>query len=78
MTDLSLLIADDTSFYDSKTLKVLDNNSINKLLQYLPVLNPNERLFGYMKHKLINNKVCTSILELKDNTISFIKKISPN
>ena len=71
-----LLIADGASWHNSKTLEIPKNISIVKLPPYSPELNPTEHLFQHLKEKKIKNKLWTTISELKDNTILFIKEIT--
>ena len=71
-----LLIADGASWHDSKTLEIPENIYIAKLPPYSPELNPTERYFQYMKEQIIKNKLWTTISELKNNTMSFLKDIT--
>ena len=71
-----LLIADGASWHDSKTLEIPENIYIAKLPPYSPELNPTERLIQYMKEQIIKNKLLTTISELKNNTMSFLKDIT--
>ena len=48
-------------FYDSKT--VPENISITKLSAFSSELNATQCLLGYIKHKVIKNKLWTSLSE---------------
>ena len=64
-----LVIANEASWHNWATSKEPENISITKLPPYSPELSPIERVFEYMKQKLIKYKLWTSLSELQHNII---------
>lgn len=70
-----LLVMDQASWHKSKSLKVPNNIKIELLPPYSPELNPVERLWGYMKSKLIRNKLYDNLDELEEAVCAFLRQL---
>jgi transposase len=71
-----ILIMDRAGWHKSKELKIPDNINIFYLPPYAPELNPVERLWQYIKSKILRNKLYETIEELESALCSFIKLLS--
>ncbi len=72
-----ILVLDGASWHKSKDLKIPINIMLMYLPPYSPELNPVERLWHYIKSKIIRNKIYQSITELESKLTQFFKKIDP-
>jgi transposase len=70
------LIMDGAGWHKSKDLKVPDNISILLLPPYSPELNPVERLWEFIKSKVLKNKVYDDLSDLEDKLCEFIRGMS--
>lgn len=70
------IIMDRASWHRSKTLEIPDNIEIILLPPYSPELNPVERLWLYIKDKVMKNRVFESLNQLLNETGEFIKNLS--
>lgn len=72
------LIMDGAGWHKSKDLVVPENIKIVYLPPYSPELNPVERLWLYIKSKLLNNKLYETISDLEDKLCEFIQNLQDN
>lgn len=72
----AFLIMDCASWHKSKNLKIPGNITIIYLPPYSPGLNPAERLWQYIKHNILRNKIYDSIGLLEDILCEFIASLS--
>jgi transposase len=72
----AVVIMDGAGWHKSKDLKIPDNITIELLPPYCPELNPVERLWQYIKGKIIKNKVFNSLTELENAVCVFVKELS--
>lgn len=75
-TKKAFLVMDCTSWHRSKSLKFQENITIIYLPPYSPELNPVERLWQYIKHNTLRNRVYDTIGLLADVLCNFIVSIS--
>ncbi len=68
----TLIVMDQAAWHKSKNLILPDNIKIMLLPPYSPELNTVERLWLYMKTKLIKNKVYDSLEQLHNAVSSFL------
>lgn len=71
-----ILILDGAGWHRSDALHVPNNITLIQLPAYSPELNPVERLWAYIKHHLIRNKIYMSITNLYDAVCSFMQDLS--
>jgi transposase len=69
-----ILVMDNAAWH--KALVVPKNIEIVYLPPYSPELNPVERLWKYMKDKLLKNKVYQNLKDLEQETFQFVKDLS--
>jgi transposase len=74
--DKMILIMDRAGWHKSKDLKIPDNITIVYLPPYAPELNPVERLWQYIKSKILKNILYETIEKLESVLCSFIKSLS--
>ena len=72
-----LLVLDGASWHKSKDLKIPTNIMLMYLPPYSPELNPVERLWHYIKSKIIRNKIYQNIAELEVCLTNFFRKLDP-
>jgi transposase len=72
-----LLVLDGASWHKSKDLKIPTNIMLMYLPPYSPELNPVERLWHYIKSKIIRNKIYQTIAELEVCLTNFFKNLDP-
>jgi len=70
-----ILVMDGAAWHKSKRLKVPRNIKIIFLPPYSPELNPVERLWNYLKSKIIKNKIYESLDDLYVAVCSFIRQL---
>lgn len=75
-TDTLVLIMDGAGWHKSRSLKVPNNIKIIYLPPYSPELNPVEKLWLYIKSKLLVNKLYECINALEAILCEFIKTLS--
>ncbi len=75
-TKEAFLVMDCASWHRSKSLKFQENITIIYLPPYSPELNPVERLWQYIKHNTLRNRVYDTIGLLEDVVCNFIVSIS--
>ena len=68
----ALVVMDGASWHRSKALKVSKNISTLLLPPYSPELNPVERLWHYVKSKLIRNKIYNNLSDLEESVCAFL------
>lgn len=71
----AFLVMDCASWHKSKGLKIPENITIIYLPPYSPELNPVERLWQYIKHNILRNKIYDTIDMLKEVLSEFICNI---
>ena len=71
-----ILVMDRASWHHSKDLKIPTNIEIVYLPAYSPELNPIERLWLYIKHHTIRNRIYEDIDDLEDAICDFINNLS--
>jgi len=74
--DKMILIMDRAGWHKSKDLKIPDNITIVYLPAYAPELNPVERLWQYIKSKILKNILYETIEKLESVLCCFIKSLS--
>lgn len=70
------LVLDGASWHKSKNLVIPKNITIIYLPPYSPELNPVERLWEYIKSKILHNKIYESISELEISLTDFYKMLN--
>ncbi|WP_410542987.1 IS630-like element ISWpi10 family transposase [Wolbachia endosymbiont of Tetranychus urticae] len=75
-TKKAFLVMDCAGWHRSKSLKIQKNITIIYLPPYSPELNPVERLWQYIKHNTLRNRVYDTIGLLEDVLCNFIVSIS--
>ncbi len=73
--DKMILIMDRAGWHKSKDLKIPDNIKIVYLPPYAPELNPVERLWQYIKSKILKNILYETIGELESVLCSLMKSL---
>lgn len=71
-SDKLALIMDGAGWHKSRDLKVPENIKIFFLPPYSPELNPVERLWLYIKQRILSNKIYQTIDELENALCEFI------
>lgn len=71
-----ILVLDGAAWHKSHALKVPQNIELLYLPPYSPELNPVEKLWQFIKSKIIRNKFYNNIKELEAATCAFIKSIA--
>jgi transposase len=71
-----ILVVDGAGWHKSKGLIVPENIKLIFLPPYSPELNPIERLWLYIKHHTIRNRLYTTIKELEDVVCHFLRNIN--
>ena len=71
-----IMVMDGAAWHKSKDLFIPNNIKIILLPPYSPELNPIERLWEYIKNKLIKNKVYNSLEQLHNAVISFFAQLN--
>lgn len=74
----AIIVMDRAAWHKSKDLFVPNNIEILLLPPYSPELNPVERLWNYLKSKLIKNKVYESLEQLYDAVSHFMIDLQPH
>jgi hypothetical protein len=74
----AILVMDCAGWHKSKTLVVPSNIMLMYLPPYSPELNPAERLWQYIKAKLIKNKIYTTLEALEKALEELFKTLTPN
>lgn len=72
---IATIVMDQAAWHKSSTLAIPNNINIVYLPPYCPELNPVERLWRYIKHHIIRNKVYDSIDELENRLSNFMKNL---
>ena len=72
------LIMDGAGWHKAKDLVVPENIKIVYLPPYSPELNPVERLWLYIKSKVLDNKLYEEISDLEDTLSEFIQNLQDN
>lgn len=75
-SDKLALIMDGAGWHKSRDLKVPENIKIFFLPPYSPELNPVERLWLYIKQRILSNKIYQTIDELENALCEFINGLS--
>lgn len=70
-----LIVMDCAGWHKSKGLKIPPNISIIYLPPYSPELNPVERLWKYIKHHILKNKIYDTLELLELAVINFFKSL---
>lgn len=70
-----IMVMDQAAWHRSKGLIIPANIKIFLLPPYSPELNPVERLWLYMKSKLIKNKIYNSLEQLQDAVAHFLTNL---
>lgn len=76
--ETSTIVMDGAAWHKSKGLVVPNNIQILLLPPYSPELNPVERLWLYIKNKLIKNKIYSSLEQLYNAVSDFIAQLTTN
>lgn len=71
-----ILVLDGASWHKSAELRIPVNIELMYLPPYSPELNPVEKLWQFIKSKVIRNKIYRTLGELEDAVCHFIKNIS--
>jgi transposase len=74
--DMAILIMDRAGWHKSKNLKIPPNIKIMYLPAYAPELNPVERLWLYIKSKILRNKIYETLDDLELTVCNLIKSLS--
>ncbi len=75
-SDKLALIMDGAGWHKSSDLKVPENIKIFFLPPYSPELNPVERLWLYIKQRILSNKIYQTIDDLENALCEFINELS--
>jgi transposase len=75
-SDKLALIMDGAGWHKSSDLKVPENIKIFFLPPYSPELNPVERLWLYIKQRILSNKIYQTIDDLENTLCEFINGLS--
>ena len=75
-SDKLALIMDGAGWHKSSDLKVPENIKIFFLPPYSPELNPVERLWLYIKQRILSNKIYQTIDDLENTLCEFINELS--
>ncbi len=75
-SDKLALIMDGAGWHKSSDLKVPENIKIFFLPPYSPELNPVERLWLYIKQRILSNKIYQTIDDLENTLCEFINRLS--
>jgi len=75
-SDKLALIMDGAGWHKSGDLKVPENIKIFFLPPYSPELNPVERLWLYIKQRILSNKIYQTIDDLEKTLCEFINGLS--
>lgn len=71
-----ILVIDGAGWHHSKGLRVPENITILYLPPYSPELNPIERLWLYIKHHTIRNRIYEKIEDLENAVCDFINSLN--
>lgn len=71
-----ILVMDGAAWHKSKELKVPQNIELLHLPPYSPELNPVEKLWQFIKSKILRNKFYNSIKDLEAAVCQFIRSIT--
>ena len=72
----SIIVMDGAAWHKSKDLIIPNNIKILLLPPYSPELNPVERLWWYIKNKLIKNRIYNSLEQLNNAVSEFIMQLT--
>jgi len=75
-SDKLALIMDGAGWHKSSDLKVPENIKIFFLPPYSPELNPVERLWLYIKQRILSNKIYQTIDDLENTLCEFMSGLS--
>jgi transposase len=71
-----IVVLDGASWHKAKKLVIPSNIMLFYLPAYSPELNPVERLWHYIKSKIIRNKIYETITELEKSLTEFFKTLT--
>lgn len=74
--EMVVLVLDGAAWHISNELKVPKNIELLYLPAYSPELNPVEKLWQFIKSKVLRNRFYNNIKELEDAVCAFIKSIT--